>query len=83
MKELLEIIAQGFDTIGKLSKNRNIDDATRILDTIEMVWEAVNGAVTRRLTPDEAHTELARLWAAIDANDAAADAALDSKFPEG
>jgi hypothetical protein len=83
MKEILEILAKGFDTIGKLSKNKDVDNAAQILDAIEAVWEAVDGAVRHRITPDEAHKELARLRTEIDANDAAADAALDSKFPEG
>ncbi len=83
MKEILEILADGFDMIGRLTNERTVSNAAAVLNAIEKVWEAVDGAVSRRLTPDEARKELARLKASIAGNDAAADDALDAKFPTG
>ncbi|KKM82131.1 hypothetical protein LCGC14_1322590, partial [marine sediment metagenome] len=79
--KVLEILGDGIELIGRLVKNKNVDDAAEILDAVERAYDAMLGPITGTVDPDDARKELARLRADIDANDTAADAALDAKFP--
>ncbi len=83
IKTILDVIGYGLTLIGQLLKNKDVEDSAQIVDAIEDVYDAIDGAVTRRITPEAALRELDRLKADIAANDAAADTALDVKFPKG
>ncbi|KKN61336.1 hypothetical protein LCGC14_0522680 [marine sediment metagenome] len=49
---------EAWKIIGDLVKNENVEDAARILDTIQHVWEAVEGAREGRISVTAAHSEL-------------------------
>jgi hypothetical protein len=79
---ILTFVADGLKLIGQLVQSRDVEDSAQILDAIQEVWEAIDGVVTKRITPDQGRQELIRLRAAIAVNDADADKALADKFDD-
>lgn len=80
IKTILEVVGEGLELIGRLVENRHVDDAARVLDAVQRVYEAIDDVSARRISPEEGAEELQRLRNELDANDAEADAALDAKF---
>lgn len=80
LRQIFDIVSDGLDLIGRLVKNRKVEDAARVLDAIQAVWEAIDGAATRRISPADATRELQRLHSELNENDAVVDKALHDKF---
>lgn len=81
MLKLIEVLRDALDAIGQLVERREIADASEILDAIGTIYKAVDKVADERVDPDAVRAELRKLVAELLANDTAADAALDSKFP--
>lgn len=80
--KMFENALQGLETIQGVTKTGGPGAATA-LQTIDAIVTSILGGFTGALTPDEVEKQLDDLKAKIAANDAAADAAVDSKFGTG
>ena len=78
---IVSLVLEGFDAIRQLVKNPALDAADDITHAIAAIFDAVDNAASGRVTPEIAQAQIRGLIEAIKSNDAAADAALDHKFP--
>lgn len=79
--EILQLVAFAMAQIKALVKDPATSAASDVADAISGIFDAVDGAAAGHITADDAKREIAALTAGLQANDAAADAALDKKFP--
>lgn len=75
--------AEALEAIAKLIAQRGNKEAAAILDGIGTVIGAVANADIHTVTAEEASRQMDMAVAELVGNDAAADAALDAKFPTG
>lgn len=83
IEQLFAIVIQAFAAIRTVIHNDALDDAAVVVSTIAAIYQAVDAAKDEKITPDQAAQAIRDLVAELSANDAAADAALDKKFPTG
>lgn len=85
----LEIAASAItalDTVGELAtralgRNSALEDVLKVLHVIGAIANAVRDGLTGKVTALDVENALLELRTSIQANDQAADAALDAKFP--
>jgi hypothetical protein len=81
---LLGLLATAlFHGVGAVAGAATADTAASAIVVVRAIVGAARGAATHQVTVEEAHAELRKLIVGLTANDAAADEALDAKFPLG
>ena len=78
---IVSLVLYAFDQVRALVKNPSLDAADDITHAIAAIFDAVDNAASGRVTPEIAQAQIRGLIEAIKSNDAAADEALDAKFP--
>lgn len=81
--EILSLAVFAADQIRKLVKSPVVAEGDNIVNAIAGIFDAVESAAGGHVTPQMAQAQIDGLVAAIRSNDAAADAALDQRFPTG
>lgn len=76
----IDLVARALDTIATLARSSKASHAADILTIIGHIYQAVVDVAEQRITADDARAELQKLVEGIEANDAAADKAVDDKF---
>jgi len=82
--DLLAVAVRSLDTIGELAKSKLLSGASdhaEALTTIVRIVETIRDGFSGKLDPARIEAEIDRVREAMASNDAAADAALDRKFP--
>lgn len=77
---VISLAAYGLEQIGAILKSDAAGDAAAALRAIGAIYNAIDSAAVGHVTPESARAEIDRLVATLQANDAAADRALDDKF---
>jgi hypothetical protein len=80
LEEALDLTSRALDYIGDLTGNYRVHDALMIVHTVQGIYQALTRTVAGDLTAADVHDELAKLEAALSANDDAADDAVGDKF---
>jgi len=78
---LLALVKGAVSAIRTITSNQVALTAAEVADAVLAVVGAVESATEGNVTPDQARTSIASLVGGLKANDAAADAALEKKFP--
>lgn len=79
--EIFSLVVYALDAIKKLVKDPALSEADDLAHAIAGIFDAVDNAVVGEVTPEIAQAQIRGLIEAIKSNDAAADKALDAKFP--
>lgn len=80
------VVAAALDLVGDIARGKigtKNKTARELLDMIALVVERVKAGFDGKITADEIKAEIAKMRDDLASNDAAADAAVDEKFPPG
>ena len=79
---IVSLVVYAFDEIRKLVDDPTVSEAAELASVLGGIFEAVDHAVSGKVTPEIAKARIDALTAALRENDAAADLALAAKFPK-
>ncbi len=84
-KDALRMAGLAIDALAMIQSYSRIGGASAAgaLATIDAIVTAVRDGLDGKASPDQVATDLQALYTGIEANDAAADTALDRKFDKG
>ena len=80
LADAVEVLARALDAIGKLAKKADMNTAADVVMVIARIYETVIKTAEKQISPEDAHTELAKLEKMIAESDTEADGAVDKKF---
>jgi DNA-directed RNA polymerase subunit F len=81
IEEIFALGAFALKAIREIVDSKAVRAAAELADAVRQVYAHVADATVGKITPEHAKQAIENLVARLRENDAAADAALDAKFP--